>query len=345
VFGKKLSVISAALFALVLSAQAAEPGVDATPDQMAALKKDYLRPASVLFASDNPYSDAKYTLGKILFFDPRLSESKVMSCATCHNPGLNWVDGLNKGVGNFHQQLGRKTLSLLNLAWDDLYFWDGRADSLEHQAPMVFEIPKVMNMNFATVLERINDIAGYRTLFDAAFPGEKDPVTRDNVGKALAIFERKIVSGMAPFDRWIAGDESAISDQSKRGFVLFNKKANCAACHSGWNFSDGSFHDTGLNDDDIGRGKFLPDMVLMQHAFKTPGLRNIAGRAPYMHDGSRKTLEEVVDFYNDGFAKRPSLASEIKPLHLTDDEKKDLVSFLETLTSVDDPVTLPMLPQ
>ena len=127
--------------------------------------------------------------------------------------------------------------------------------------------------------------------------------------------------------------------------MIFNKKAGCASCHSGWNFSDGSFHDTGVHDDDIGRGKFLSDMVLMQHAFKTVGLRNITGRAPYMHNGSLKTLENVIDFYDGGFARRSSLAPEIKPLNLTDQEKRDLVSFLKTLTSIDDPVTIPLLPQ
>jgi cytochrome c peroxidase len=332
---------------LALASLLARPGFagEASADQMTALKKDYKRPASVLFAPDNPYSDAKYNLGKIIFFDPRLSDSKVMSCATCHNPGLNWSDGLPKGVGNLHQQLGRKTMSLLNLAWDDLYFWDGRADSLEHQAPMVFEIPKVMNMTFALVLERIKAIPGYKPLFEAAFPGAADPYTRDNIGKALAIFERKIVSGQAPFDRWIEGDDGAISDEAKHGFVLFNTKANCTACHAGWNFSDGSFHDTGLPDQDPGRGKFLPGMTLMQHAFKTVGLRNIAARPPYMHDGSLKTLDDVIAFYDHGFVDRPSRASEIKPLHLSDDEKKALAAFLATLTSTDDAVAMPMLPQ
>ena len=153
-----------------------------------------------------------------------------------------------------------------------------------------------------------------------------------------------MVSGIAPFDRWIAGEESAISDSAKRGFDLYNTKARCVACHSGWNFTDDSFHDIGLLDDDIGRGKQLPTIEKMHRAFKTPTLRNTVERAPFMHDGSLATLEEVIDHYDTGGIARPSLSAEMKPLNLTAQEKQDLIAFLTTLSSDDPEVALPRLP-
>jgi cytochrome c peroxidase len=165
------------------------------------------------------------------------------------------------------------------------------------------------------------------------------------VAKAIATFERTVVSGRAPFDQWVAGDEKAISEEAKRGFVTFNTKARCAECHGSWRFTDDSFHDIGLPGDDIGRGKFLPDVVKMQHAFKTPGLREIARRAPYMHDGSIATLEAVVDHYDEGGVARPSRSDLMKPLQLSSQEKADLVAFMRTLTSDVGPVSVPVLPR
>jgi cytochrome c peroxidase len=165
------------------------------------------------------------------------------------------------------------------------------------------------------------------------------------VARALATFERTIVSGPAPFDRWIAGDENAISEEAKSGFDLFNGKAGCVKCHSEWNFTDNGFHDVGLEDSDRGRGMRLP-LEGMQFAFKTPTLRNVDRRAPYMHEGNEQTLAEVVDFYDrGGDVHRKSLSPEIVPLHLTAQEKWDLLAFLSTLTSVDKPVEYPILPR
>ncbi|MFL5097866.1 MAG: c-type cytochrome [Xanthobacteraceae bacterium] len=153
------------------------------------------------------------------------------------------------------------------------------------------------------------------------------------------------MSGRAPFDAWIEGDESAIREEAKRGFALFNGKAACANCHSGWNFTDDSFHDIGLADEDIGRGKHFPAIEKMQHAFKTPGLREITLRGPYMHDGSVPTLEAVMDHYDKGGIKRPSLSELMKPLSLSKQELTDLVAFMKTLTSDMDPTTVPVLPR
>jgi cytochrome c peroxidase len=315
------------------------------PQPLEKLVESYRREAVIPYPKDNPYSEAKARLGKILFFDPRLSKVRTMSCMTCHNPGFHWTDGNPKGVGNLHKTLDRKDPSLLNLAWDALFFWDGRAESLEQQVVEPIQAEKEMDLPLADAVTRLKAIKEYKPLFAAAFPGETDPITAGNIAKALATFVRTIVSAEAPFDRWVKGDKNAISPEAKRGFVLFNGKANCVACHSGWRFSDSSFHDIGLKDKDLGRGKLLPVLPTMQHAFKTVGLRNIERRPPYMHDGSMPTLMEVIDHYDHGFIKRESLAVEIKPLHLTEQEKKELIAFLKTLTSQDEPVTFPEMPQ
>lgn len=336
---KKLLILCLSVALLPINSYAA----DSLSDDIDSLKEKYKRPDAIAYPADNPYSDAKYALGKQLFFDTRLSGSGVTSCATCHNPSFDWGDGMGKAIGFDHKQLGRKTPTLLNLAGDKLFFWDGRAKSLEQQALGPISAPGEMNMPLEAMIKQL-DVPQYKSHFEASFPNEKDPVTKENVAKAIATFERKIVSGTAPFDQWLDGDEEAISESAKRGFVTFNKKANCAACHSGWSFSDSSFHDIGLNDDDIGRAKIVP-LATMQHAFKTVGLRNIDRRYPYMHNGSLKTLEAVVDHYNGAFTKRKSLDGFMVPLNLSETEKSDLVAFLHTLTSVDTPVTLPSLPR
>ncbi|MCL9779939.1 hypothetical protein M9194_00645 [Vibrio sp. S4M6] len=309
------------------------------------LKEEYERPKSIPFPENNQFSQEKWVLGKALYFDPRLSSSGTQSCATCHNPSFSWGDGMGLGVGHQHQQLGRKSPTILNLAWDEIYMWDGRKATLEEQALGPMESAAEMNIDIKDLPTILNEIPGYAILFKQAFPNQADPVSAENVAKAIATFERTVVSGEAPFDRWIKGDESALTDEEKRGFIVFNTKANCAGCHSGWAFTDSSFHDIGLKSEDIGRGKMLPKVEKMQFAFKTVGLRNIELRGPYMHDGSLKTLDEVVDHYDSGFVKRPSLSDEIETLNLTTAEKKQLVAFLKTLTSADEPVSMPVLPR
>lgn len=338
-------VIAAGLSSwIVLAYTFASAGQDALSQITAAMKAQYIRPDSIPFPKDNPYSQAKASLGKTLFFETRLSRSKVMSCATCHNPGFGWTDGNATGTGDFHKALPRKSPTILNLAWDDLLFWDGRAEGLEKQAIGPMQAEGEMHMPLDQLVDRLKGIGEYLSLFQAAFPDDGNPITSENIAKALATFERTVVSGEAPFDRWIKGDESAISAEAKRGFLIFNTKGNCAACHSDWRFSDGSFHDIGIKDEDIGRGKWLK-LTPMQHAFKTMGLRNIGRRAPYMHNGSMATLLDVIDHYDHGFVKRESLADDIKPLHLSPQEKQDLIAFLKTLTSKDEPITIPDMPK
>jgi cytochrome c peroxidase len=307
------------------------------------LKAAYRRPHSIQFPKDNPYTPEKASLGKALYFDTRLSGAKVLSCATCHNPGFGWGDGLPKGVGHGMKELGRRSPTVINAAWGQIFFWDGRAASLEQQALGPIQSDAEMNMPLGQLEERLAAIHEYKALFDAAFPGQAmAPVL---LAKAIATYERTVVSNPSPFDAWVEGKDSAISDDAKRGFALFNGKAKCSSCHVGWNFTDDSFQDIGLSSDDIGRGKFLPNVVKMQHAFKTPGLREITRRGPYMHDGSLPTLEAVIDHYDRGGVDRESRSDLIKPLGLSDQEKSDLVAFLKTLTSDVDPTMVPVLPR
>lgn len=335
------SGLAAVLGGLLLFVLAAGVGHGARdPDPLAA----YAIPDEIPYPDDNAYSPARVELGKTLFFDPRLSGSGVTSCATCHNPGFAWGDGLPLGVGAGMKPLKRRTPTILNVAWVELLFWDGRAETLEEQALGPIESRDEMDMNLDDMVRTVDGIVGYRPLFQAAYPGE--PIAKETVAKAIATFERTIVSAASPFDRWIGGEKSALSREARRGFDVFSGKAQCTSCHSGWRFTDDSFHDIGVEGEDPGRGALFDGVTPLQHAFKTPTLRNVALRAPYMHNGSEQTLAEVVELYDrGGRVKRSSLSEEIFPLELSKKEKTDLVAFLEALTSDHDPITIPVLPR
>ena len=308
-----------------------------------AMKAEYRRPALIPFPKQNPYTAEKASLGKKLYFDTRLSVTSAQSCASCHSPGFGWGDGLAVGVGHGMAKLGRRSPTIVNAAWGAVFMWDGRLADLEQQALGPIQSPGEMNMPIEQLMERLTSIAEYKPLFVAAFP--KEGMSPKTLAEAIATYERTVVSQRAPFDLWIEGNEKAISEEAKRGFALFNSKAQCSSCHEGWNFSNEGFQDIGLPSDDVGRGKFLPDVVKMKHAFKTPGLREIARRSPYMHDGSIATLEQVVDHYDAGGVDRPSRSDLMKPLGLTSPEKSDLVAFLKTLSSELDPTTVPVIPR
>jgi cytochrome c peroxidase len=186
----------------------------------------------VPYPEDNARSAARENLGRTLFFDPRLSGSGVISCGTCHNPGLSWSDGLDRGVGHGMKRLARRTPTILNVAWAEALFWDGRAASLEEQALGPISSPDEMNMPLEALIPKLQAVPGYAPLFEAAYPGEG--ISAQTVAKALASFQRTVVSARAPFDRWLAGEERAIPDSAKRGFALFDGKARCSNCHSGW---------------------------------------------------------------------------------------------------------------
>jgi cytochrome c peroxidase len=307
------------------------------------MKALYRRPASIPFPKDNLYTPQKLALGKKLYFDTRISVSSAQSCASCHSPAFGWADGLPVGVGFGMAQLGRHSPTIINAAWGAIFMWDGRLANLEEQALGPIQSPGEMNMPVDKLMDRLKTIPEYKPLFAAAFPGED--MSPKTLAKAIATYERTVVSQRAPFDDWIDGNEKAVSEEAKRGFVLFNTKAQCSLCHEGWNFTNDGFQDIGLPSDDIGRGKFAPGVLKMEHAFKTPGLREISRRSPYMHDGSMATLEQVVEHYDRGGVERPSRSDLMKPLDLTTQEKADLVAFLNTLSSELDPTSMPVLPR
>lgn len=327
----------------VFFAQAALSGDKSDkPYDRAAWKAKYQRPTTIPYPEANPYSAAKATLGRTLFFDPILSGAQTKSCGGCHNPSLSWQDGLPRAVGV--KQLPIRTPTLLNVAWVPKLAWDGHFRNLEAVTWGPISSPNNMNLPKDVAVKRLSAIPGYVKMFNAAFgPG---PVTARKVEFALATFERSIVSGEAPFDRWIKGDEKAISEAAKRGFDVFNAKGRCAACHMGWAFTDASFHDIGsARGDDLGRGKLFPTSVSLRYAFKTPTLRDVARRAPYMHNGALATLEEVIDLYDKGGIERPSRAEDVRVLNLTAQEKADLVAFMETLTGTPQAIDIPQAPR
>jgi cytochrome c peroxidase len=316
----------------------------AKDSRIAAWQAEYRRPAATPFPDENPYSSAKVELGRMLFFDPILSASGSRSCASCHNPGLSWGDGLARGVGDAHASMALRSPTLLNAAWLLRLGWDGKFRDLEAVTFAAITGPANMNLPEVRAVERVAGIPGYVQAFAKAFDG--GIVTRRNIELALATYERTIVSSEAPFDRWIEGNEGAIAENAKRGFALFNGRARCSGCHSGWAFTDNSFHDIGTaQGEDIGRGRLFPTSIKLRYAFKVPTLRDVARRGPYMHDGSIPTLDAVIDLYDRGGIDRPSRSELIRPLRLTDEEKADLVAFLGTLTGRLEPVGVPTLPR
>jgi cytochrome c peroxidase len=338
---KLRSLLVSVLLPLSVAASVADNG---PVSGIASLRDKYLRPAEIPYPDDDPYSASKAKLGRILFFDPIFSASGSVSCASCHKPDLAWEDGLPVAVGDARQALKLKTPTLLDDAWLDCLGWDGRFHSLEQVTFAPIVSTGNMNMSESGVVARLSSIPDYVRTFAATF--DDGAINRKNIEMAIATYERSIISTDAPFDHWAMGDENAIDASAKRGFAIFNGKGRCAECHSGWAFSDGSFHDIGVaKDNDIGRGRLFPTSVKLRHAFKTPTLRDVTRRAPYMHDGSVPTLEAVIDLYNKGGIARPSRSEVIKPLGLTSGEKADLLAFLQTLTSKPQPVEVPTLPR
>ena len=307
---------------------------------------DYRRLPILPPPAGNESTPARVALGKVLFFDPRLSGSKWISCATCHNPALGWADGLPTGIGHGMQNLARSTPTVLNTAYNKFQFWDGRARSLEEQALGPILNAGEMHRDMGSLLRDLSAIDGYKTMFAAAY--REDGVSEAAIGKALAAYERTLITTEAPFDAWVDGDESAITDSAKRGFVLFEGKAKCNLCHQGFNFQDDGFHNLGLKESgkpDPGRyaQRALP---AARGAFKTPTLRELSLTAPYMHNGAYATLQQVIDHYNRGGDVRTNLSPNMHPLNLSTTEKSDLIEFLGALNSTN-PLTetIPILPQ
>lgn len=284
------------------------------------------RPAMVVPA-DNPTTPAKVALGAQLFADPALSGDGGMSCATCHQPDKGFADGQDVARGEGGRRLVRHTPTIFNAAYAPNLFSDGRSSGLEDQALRPIISGGEMARHPAVLIDTVAAKPAYVSAFARAFPGSG--VSEANIARALAAYQRTIVSGEAPFDRFLAGDSSAISPAAARGFALFTGKAKCAACHSGWLLSDGQFHDVGLPDSDFGRGG-ISNNKAFDHAFRTPSLREIGRTAPYMHNGSLKTLDAVVAHYAEIKVTRRVGPQRIT---LTKAEQAELVAFLQTLDS------------
>ena len=292
---------------------------------------------------DNPSTAEKISLGQQLYFDGRLSADNKVSCASCHDPAKGFSNGEQFATGVEGKKGGRNSPTIINAAYGKLQFWDGRAKSLEDQAMGPVQNPIEMKMSLDDVVKKLNAIEGYKKQFQQVFGTD---VTSDGMAKAIAAYERTVLSGDAPFDKFKAGDKAALSESAARGLKLFTGKANCTACHAGASFTDNSFHNVGVPGSDEGRAAINKSSG-DKGAFKTPTLREIARSAPYMHDGSMKTLEEVVAHYNKGGTPHPQLDEELFPLKLTDAEAADLVTFLkEGLASASYPAhTAPELPK
>jgi cytochrome c peroxidase len=284
----------------------------------------------------NPPSSLKIHLGKELYFDARLSADGTVSCATCHNPALGWSDEgpTSKGIGG--QLGGRRAPPVSNAAYAPLQFWDGRSPSLEDQAKGPIQNPIEMGNTHQAMIQTISRIAGYEDEFRAVF-GE-GPITVDQVADAIAAFERTVVTTDSRFDRYVRGDHGALTCLEKEGLEIFNGKGHCTSCHWGPYFSDGRFHNLGVpakdpKNPDVGRYAVTKNPRDMG-AFKTPTVRDAARRAPYLHDGSEKTLEALIEFYDEGGGKDPNLDPLMVPLALSAHEKAALVAFIKALDSL-----------
>ena len=289
--------------------------------------------------TNNPMTDEKVALGKRLFFDKNLSYDRTVSCASCHDPDQNWGNGERLGTG-IDGRIGKRNVpTLFNVAYFRQFFWDGRVASLEGQVifPILHEDEMGMKSNEA-VLERLYEDPEYHELFGKAF---SDGISIGNLAKAIACFERTILSGNAPYDRYMAGDKNAMSEAAIRGLKVFMNRGKCNGCHVPPTFIDFSYYNLGVGMDkenpDLGRYHVF-EMESAKGKFKTPTVRNIAKTGPYMHDGSMKTLEEIVELYDQGGIRNRYLSQEVRnKLRLTEQEKKDLVTFMvEGLTSDDE---------
>jgi len=285
------------------------------------------------FPSNNKYSAEKAELGRFLYFDKRLSADESVACASCHAPEHAFTDGAATSTGIKSQKGGRSAPTVINRAYSLAQFWDGRAETLEEQAKGPMANPIEMGNTHAAIVERLQAIPGYRTLFAKVYGSDKIDI--DRAAMAIATFERTVLSGNSPYDKYKKGDKKAMSPEQVHGMSVFFEKAKCDKCHEGANFTLNAYSNLGIGSDkadpDVGRFAVTKD-PRDWGVFKTPTLREVEHTAPYMHDGSIKTLEEVVDFYNKGGIKNRNLDQNIKELKLTDQEKKDLVAFMKALS-------------
>ena len=289
-------------------------------------------PAVPPIPADNTMTDVKVELGKMLFFDPRLSSSGVISCATCHNPVFAFTDRVSRAIGHDHQVGPRNTPTALNAAFLDNQFWDGRAATLEDQALGPIQAGVEMNETLENVVARLKGIPRYKELFTEAF-GKKNPVTNDNIAKAIAAFERTLITPNSPFDRFLNGDTDAISYDARQGWELFQSKG-CVGCHSGANFTNSGFYRIEVpGSTDLGRYEVTKDED-DKYKFRVQSLRNIELTYPYFNNGSVWSLEDAVKI----------MAEEMLGAKMKTGEAQDVVEFLKTLTGEMPDFEYPVLP-
>jgi cytochrome c peroxidase len=295
--------------------------------------KKFFKPLPALpkIPKDNPLTAAKVKLGKMLYYDPRLSRSGLISCNTCHNLALGGDDNQKSSLGHEWKTGGRNAPTTLNAAFLRVQFWDGRAPSLEEQAKGPLQTHVEMNSTPQIVVRRLKAIPEYVKLFKEAFPGEKDPVTFENVVKAIAAFERTLITPNSPFQRYLLGDENALTKEQKEGMKLF-VQYGCIGCHNGPVFSDGYFHKFKWNKD-LGRYRVTKNPN-DKYMFRTPQLLNVAVTAPYFHDGSVNSLEEAVKI----------MAKKELGKNISDSDAKKIAAFLRSLTG-EVPLEARILPQ
>jgi cytochrome c peroxidase len=315
----------------------------------------------VSFPTDNPYSEAKEFLGKTLFFDPRLSKSNQIACASCHDPELAWTDNRTFSFGHDRQLGTRNAMTILNVAYAKSLFWDGRAESLEDQSQMPIQDEREMSEHIDIAAGKIAKIKGYEILFEKSF-GDK-LVTKDRISKALATFERTVKSSATKFDQFIDGKTEIYTDDEVMGLHLFRTKAQCMNCHNSGYFSSNRFENIGtslLNSKQEDLGRYVvtkkPEDV---GKFRVPSLREVSRTGPWFHNGSMKTLVEVIDFYSkgnpesyqnrtaihDGITLTSEKSNMVRLLELTDIEVAQIEAFLRTLSSKTERIVPPEMPK
>ena len=287
---------------------------------------------SIEWPKHNPYSAAKAELGRYLYFDKRLSADETISCATCHDPKMGFGDGVAVSTGINGQKGTRSAPTVVNRAFSLAQFWDGRAATLEEQMKGPIANPIEMGDSHEMAVAVIRESAGYRALFAKAF-GSGEII--DRAAMAVTTFERTILWGNSPYDRYKKGNKKAMTPEQVHGLSVFFDKAKCDRCHENANFTLNAYANIGIGmdqaDPDVGRYAITKD-ERDWGVFKIPTLREIEHTAPYMHDGSLKTLEQVVDYYDKGGNPNKNLDGNIRKLNLTEQEKKDLVAFLKALS-------------
>ncbi len=282
--------------------------------------------------TDNPTVPARVTLGRRLFRERLLSRDRSLACVDCHRPERAFTDGRAKAVGIHGRRGSRSVPTIVNRAWGTSFFWDGRIDTLEAQVlePIVARLE--MDLTVDEAVERLRGASPYSAAFRETF--DRD-VNRHDLARALAAYVRTIQSGASPYDRYVWGEPAALSPDAQAGLRLFRGRANCTACHAGPNLTDEDFHNTGVfwGQQPYDAGRFLVTGVSEDIGkFKTPTLREIARTAPYMHDGSIATLEDVLEFYDRGGNANPYRDTELRRVSLTAEEKGALLAFLQSLS-------------